>query len=168
MTELIMARHFNSLLSLILVLALGMSLVSCDDIKKNFSHFYSISWDYNSSYNGGDINVTMHYPSGGLGGFYWGDDGNNPDDVEKDIYDEINPAWYDIFASKKTGIWHLYLTLQEKDQYGNWKNGITRMYIGDLNCYEVQKYQDYKYFYGTVTRMIVDGYERCLRNSYIQ
>lgn len=161
------SNYCKLITGLITIFIMSINFCSCEKIKHDYFHFYSVSWDYNEATGHNEINITMHYPSVGMVGIneiYWGDDGNDPDDVEKDIYDEINPAWYNSILrneyNKKTGVWFLFLTLKEKDQYGNWVDGATKIPIGSLDCDEVRRYVDYSYFKGTITNMIIDGWHK--------
>lgn len=154
-------RFFFIVVISIAVCALCSNLTSCKKVKHDYMHFYSVDFNHYGDSGEQEIDITMHYPTVGLvrvGQISWGNDGNDPDDVEKDIYDNLHPKVYRLDKERLTGTWHLYLTLKEQDKYGNWIDGAVRVPIGILNAEDVQKYTDYKYFRGTVTKMIYDGY----------
>ncbi len=120
--------------SIFLLLFILISISSCNQSNKN----------YKVEFNNTTIHVTMKSPRIGVVGINQVDfDGFTPEDIEKEIFDEIRDRDY-------LGDYEVYVTLQFKDEYGNYYNSPERVHVSTLNGEEVKKYSNYNYFQGSV------------------
>ena len=122
----------NQLLFLLMFFLITLS--SCSQFNKN----------YKVEFEGTTIYVTMRSPSFGLVGINKVSfDGFKEEDIEKEIFDEIRDRSYN-------GDYDVYVTLQFKDEYGNYYDSNEKVHVSTLNGENVKRYSNYYYFKGNV------------------
>lgn len=100
--------------------------------------------NYKVSFQSKTIYVTMKCPSIGIVGINQiSYDGFELEDIEKDIFEEIRDRDY-------SGNYDVYVTLQFKDEYGNYNDSPESVKICTLNGKDVKKYVSYSYFRGKI------------------
>jgi hypothetical protein len=99
------------------------------------------SKNYKVQISEGDVSVTMHSPTIGIVGINKvGYDGFTLEEVEEEIFDGIRRKGFN-------GDYNVYVTLQYKDDHGNYYNG-DRVKVSTLNGADVKEYASYSYFRG--------------------
>jgi hypothetical protein len=99
------------------------------------------SKNYKVQISEGDVSVTMHSPTIGIVGINEvGYDGFTLEEVEEEIFDGIRRKGFN-------GDYNVYVTLQYKDDHGNYYNG-DRVKVSTLNGADVKEYASYSYFRG--------------------
>lgn len=94
-----------------------------------------------SSSSDGDVWVTMRCPTIGIAGINQvAYDGFTLEEVEKEIYDGIRDDSYN-------GNYEVYVTLQFRDDHGNYYDG-DMVQVSTLNGADVKQYASYSYFRG--------------------
>lgn len=100
--------------------------------------------NYKVSFQSGAIYVTMKCPTIGIAEInrvsY---DGFEPEDIEKDIFEEIRDRDY-------SGYYDVYVTLQFEDEYGNYNDSPESVKVCTLSGEDVKKYVDYNHFRGKI------------------
>lgn len=100
------------------------------------------SKNYNISVSDGIVSITMKSPTIGISGINKVDfDGFKPEDIERDVFEEIR-------SRKYNGDYDVYVTLKFKDSYGNYYDSPERVKVCVLNGAEIKRYADFKYFRG--------------------
>lgn len=100
------------------------------------------SKNYSVEVSDGIVKVKMHCPTMGLVGLNQvGYDGFTYEEVEQKVFDKIRSRSYD-------GYYSVVVTLQFKDNYGNYYDG-TPVTVTSLNASEVKRYAAYSYFSGS-------------------
>lgn len=122
----------NKLLFLLMFFLITLS--SCSQFNKN----------YKVKFEGETIHVTMKSPSIGVVGINRVSfDGFTEEDIEKEIFDEIRYRNY-------SGDYNVYVTLQFKDEYGNYYDSNEKVHVSTLNGEDIKRYSNYNYFKGKV------------------
>lgn len=126
---------------LIIAVLCSLLLISCNtDTKKK----YKILYDKN--------NISIIIPMPRIGIVRLGEttyDGFTLQDIEKEIFNELR-------GDKYYGLYHLNLTIQFKDKYGNYSEE-EKYSLGDIDTDEIKKYAAYKYFMKTISNKISDA-----------
>jgi hypothetical protein len=121
------------------------------------------SKNYKVQISEGDVSVTMHSPTIGIVGINKvGYDGFTLEEVEEEIFDGIRRKGfngdYNVYVTLQYKDDHgnyyngdrdynVYVTLQYKDDHGNYYNG-DRVKVSTLNGADVKEYASYSYFRG--------------------
>jgi len=125
-------RLFTTLVMVVLCLC------SCNSFKHK---------NYEITYNGNIITITIPMPQIGVAGF--GEvtyDGFALDDIDREIFDKLR-------KDDSDGTYYINLVVKFKDSYGNYSDSKTSN-LGTLDASEVKKYASYGYFKGKISSLI--------------
>lgn len=115
-----------------ITLIISIFLSSCDSFKKN----------YKIAIENGTVHIIMRSPMIGISGLNSIDfDGFTPREIEERVFNKIRKRDYN-------GDYNVYVTLQYKDEYGNYNEAPNSIHVCTINGGEVKKYVDFKYFDG--------------------
>ena len=100
------------------------------------------SKNYQVRVSDGFVNITMKSPSIGIVGINQVSfDGFKPEDIEREVFDEIRSRNY-------SGDYEVYVTLKFKDSYGNYYDSPEKVKVSVLNGADIKRYAEFKYFRG--------------------
>lgn len=119
----------------LIAIVMCVNFASCSSFKKN----------YRVAIEDGSIYITMKSPSIGISGINEVSfDGFTPEEIEKDVFDEIRKRSY-------SGDYDVFIILQFKDSYGNYYDSKEKVKVSTLNGNDVKKYAGFGYFRGKVS-----------------